>query len=359
MRDAHVEDVQIIDRAAGFGMGNRAYRRRASSGQQFGRLEIVVGIRQVHPDVLPLPDITRLFRAGQILHDHRERVAAMNHHRTAAGQVVAKTQEAGERGEFGVIAQQHQPVIVKAHTPAGNVVLRAIIDREAVLPRQFAQVPVVLDVGIALVEAVIVMIAAAEPRVEHGGRVADAIVMPRFPPGGHGVAAVTRVSAPHVGWGHKQNLTCEHCAGRTIRFIIFWLSRRAEPSTFSPAGVTTARYNPVGHCPTSTVRLVTGNWYVKRLLARPLGRRHRRSASKPWRGPRRWDRARSGSSAALPAPSLSEAGSAPGTTPDACPARDALPPDTTPPTRGAGPAGCHVKIVTSRSGEPVSVQMCS
>jgi hypothetical protein len=60
-----------------------------------------------------------------------------------------------------VTAHQHDPVIVKAHAPAGNVILCAIVDRHAALARQFLQVLVVLDVGIPFIQPVVIMIAAA------------------------------------------------------------------------------------------------------------------------------------------------------------------------------------------------------
>src|SRR5438309_136215 len=79
----------------------------------------------------------------------------------------------------------HQPIIVQAHAAAGNVILRGIVDRQAVLLRQSPQILVVPDIGIPLVKAIVIVITPAEARVEDGWRIADAVVMPGLAPRSH------------------------------------------------------------------------------------------------------------------------------------------------------------------------------
>jgi hypothetical protein len=117
-----MEHIQIVRRPAGFGRRDRCGSGGAR-GEQLRRQKIVVRIRQVHPDMIPLPDIAGLLFTGKIIHDDRERVAAVNHHRPAARQVVAKVQERGHGRKLGVTADQYETVIAKAHAPAGNVIL--------------------------------------------------------------------------------------------------------------------------------------------------------------------------------------------------------------------------------------------
>ena len=103
MRHTDVEHVEIVDGTAGIGW------------KQTRRLKIIGLVGQMHPDVVPLPDIARLPSAGEIVHYHRERIAAVNHHRTATRQVFAEAPEARGGGELGVTAQQHQAVVAKAN----------------------------------------------------------------------------------------------------------------------------------------------------------------------------------------------------------------------------------------------------
>src|SRR4051812_11659735 len=132
--------------------------------------------------MVALPDVTRLFKVGQVVDDDGEGVAAMNDYRSASSQVLAKPQKRVYGCELGVAAQQHQPVIVQAHAATSDVVLRAVVDREPILPGQLAQVAVVPDIRIPLVQPVIIMIIAAETCIEDRGRITDAVIMPGLAP---------------------------------------------------------------------------------------------------------------------------------------------------------------------------------
>ena len=63
----------------------------------------------------------------------------MNHYRSAPRQVFAEAKEARQGGEFGVAANQYQPIIAEAYPAAGDVVLRAVVDPDGLLSRQPAR----------------------------------------------------------------------------------------------------------------------------------------------------------------------------------------------------------------------------
>src|SRR5207245_8950233 len=123
-------------------------------GQETGRPEMARLSAQVSPDMASLPQVSRLFETGEILHQNGQRVSAVNQHSAAFPKVFRETPIALARGEFAMVPDEHESIVFEAHASPRDIVLCRKLDLETILARPLFEIPQIIDVFVPLIAAV-------------------------------------------------------------------------------------------------------------------------------------------------------------------------------------------------------------